>query len=606
MPTPISSLDRSGPPRDSLPWLLRVVPALDSLRGYTVHTFRRDLFAGLTVAAVAVPQAMAYATIFGMPPKYGLYTAIVMTAVGALLDSSKQLINGPTNAISIAMLSALAVIPQDDRISAAILMATMIGLIQTGITLLRLGDLSRYISHAVIVGFTAGASVLLVLDQMKNVLGLSARGDHHDHFLKRFYLTMTEGGEPHLLTLYVAVGTITVALTLKWLNRRLGLGLPELLLAIAAAGFAVYYWELDQQGVKLIDKVPRELPAFQLPDWNWNRVQQLSGSAVAIGMLGLLEAIAMAKSIAARTKQKLDINQQCLSEGLANLTGSFFQCFPGSGSLTRSYINHQAGAATQWSGVICAGAVALTMLALAPLAQYIPRAALAGVLLLAATRMIDIAGIRYHFRATKFDAVIVTATALSAVFVSIEFCILVGTLLSFLIYVPKAAKVSMEELVVDPRGLIRERYPADVTCDRIKMVNFEGELFFGSSPDFETHLEQIEEALSPATKVILLRVKHLRNPDAVCMHLLSEFIDRIEERGIKLCLAGVRDDFYKILDQVGIVARLGQDRVFREAPQVWSSTMTAMNWAHQQLGDDFCTSCPRRNASTTETWDFAI
>jgi SulP family sulfate permease len=608
VPNPVSTVGRSGPPRHSLPWLLRVVPALDSLRGYTVHTFRKDLFAGLTVAAVAVPQAMAYATIFGMPPQYGLYTAIVMTAVGALLDSSKQLINGPTNAISIAMLSALAIVPPEERISAAILMATLIGLIQTGITLLRLGDLSRYISHAVIVGFTAGASVLLVLDQMKNVLGLSAKGDHHDHFLKRFYLTMTEGGEIHTLTLAVAVGTIAVAMLLKWINRTFKLGLPELLLAIAAAGYAVFYWELDQRGVKLIDKVPRNLPSFQLPEWNWNRVQQLAPSAVAIGMLGLLEAIAMAKSIAARTKQKLDINQQCLSEGLANLTGSFFQCFPGSGSLTRSYINHQAGAATQWSGVICAAAVALTMLALAPLAQYIPRAALAGVLLLAATRMIDIAGIRYHFRATKFDAVIVSATALAAVLISIEFCILVGTVLSFLIYVPKAAKVTMEDLVIDPRsGNIRERYPDDVPCDRIKLVNFEGELFFGSSPEFESHLEQIEIDLPATTKVILLRVKHLRNPDAVCMHLLSEFIERIEERGLVLCLAGVRDDFYQILDQVGIVDRLGKDRVFRETAQVWSSTTAAMNWAHAQLGDDLCDTCPRRHSTAEDSvWNFAI
>jgi SulP family sulfate permease len=608
VPNSAYTAGRSGPPRDSLPWLLRIVPALDSLRGYTVHTFRKDLFAGLTVAAVAVPQAMAYATIFGMPPQYGLYTAIVMTAVGALLDSSKQLINGPTNAISIAMLSALAIVPPEERISAAILMATMIGLIQTGITLLRLGDLSRYISHAVIVGFTAGASVLLVMDQMKNVLGLTAKGDHHDHFLKRFFLTMTEGGEVHTLTLAVAVGTIAVAMALKWINRRFKLGLPELLLAIAAAGYAVFYWELDQRGVKLIDKVPRNLPSFQLPDWNWNRVQQLAPSAVAIGMLGLLEAIAMAKSIAARTKQKLDINQQCLSEGLANLTGSFFQCFPGSGSLTRSYINHQAGAATQWSGVICAAGVALTMLALAPLAQYIPRAALAGVLLLAATRMIDIAGIRYHFRATKFDAVIVTATALAAVFVSIEFCILVGTVLSFLIYVPKAAKVTMEDLVIDPRsGHIRERYADDVSCDRIKMVNFEGELFFGSSPDFESHLEQIEIDLPATTKVILLRVKHLRNPDAVCMQLLSEFIERIEERGLVLCLAGVRDEFYQILDQVGIVDRLGKDRVFRETAQVWSSTTTAMNWAHAQLSDNYCETCPRRNSTAEDSvWNFAI
>src|SRR4029079_2819900 len=135
------------------------IPALDSLRHYTLRDLTGDTMAGLTVAAVAVPQAMAYAQIAGLPVQYGLYTAIVMTAVGALLDSSKQLINGPTNAISIAMLSALAMVPGSQRIAAAILMATLIGMFQTGITLFRLGDLSRFISHAVIVGFTAGASV---------------------------------------------------------------------------------------------------------------------------------------------------------------------------------------------------------------------------------------------------------------------------------------------------------------------------------------------------------------------------------------------------------------------------------------------------------------
>jgi SulP family sulfate permease len=223
---------RTAQPAAKLPrWqarLYKLVPALDSLRTYTPTTFRRDLIAGVTVAAVAVPQAMAYASIFGMPVQYGLYTAIVMTAVGALLDSSKQLINGPTNAISIAMLSALAIVPSDQRIPAAMMMAALIGGIQTGITLLRLGDLSRYISHAVIVGFTAGASVLLVLDQLKNVLGLPAKGEYHDHFVKRFLLTMSSGEPIHTPTLAVACGTIATALALRWLNRRFRLGLPEL------------------------------------------------------------------------------------------------------------------------------------------------------------------------------------------------------------------------------------------------------------------------------------------------------------------------------------------------------------------------------------------
>ncbi|MGN6132934.1 MAG: SulP family inorganic anion transporter, partial [Aureliella sp.] len=409
MPTPSSA--------GSLVAITRFVPALHSLRTYTGQEFRRDLIAGLTVAAVAVPQAMAYASIFGMPVELGLYTAIVMTAVGALFASSKQLINGPTNAISIAMLSALAAVPNDQRVSAAIMMAALVGLIQTGITLLRLGDLSRFISHAVVVGFTVGASILLVCDQLKNFLGLKAQGSHHDHFVTRLFRTLTEGGPIHWTTTAVAAGTVAIALLVRWGNRRLGWRVPELLVAIIGAALAT--WALDlggpQWGVKLVEQIPRSLPSFAVPKLDWFLIRELSPSALAIALLGLLEAIAMAKSIAIKTRQKLDINQQCLSEGLANLSGSFFHCFPGSGSLTRSYINYQAGAATEWSGVIAAAGVALTVLLFAPLVQYIPRPALAGVLMLTATRMIDPEALRYHFKATRFDALIVTATALAAI-----------------------------------------------------------------------------------------------------------------------------------------------------------------------------------------------
>lgn len=590
------------------PWILRRIPALDSLLGYTSLHFRRDLFAGLTVAAVAVPQAMAYASIFGMPVKYGLYTAIVMTTVGALLDSSRQLINGPTNAISIAMFSALAGVREEYRIPAAICMAFLIGSIQTGITLLRLGDLSRYISHAVIVGFTAGASVLLVLDQLKNALGLKAMGDAHDHFLYRFWRTMRDGGPIHWPTVAMTLGTMTVILLLRQINRRLRWALPDFLLAIVAAGIVAWKFDLGSQGVKLVETIPRTLPTFQAPSFDWGISQDILMSAIAIALLGLLEAIAMAKSIAARTREKLDINQQCLSEGLANLAGSFFQCFPGSGSLTRSYINHHAGAATQWSGVICAAAVALTVLAFAPFAQFIPRASLAGVLLLTAFRMIDVNGIRYHVRTTTFDGIIVVATALSAILVSVEFCILIGTMLSFLMYLPRAARVELAELIRTDGGVIRERVDGDPICSRLKLYNFEGELFFGSSPEFEAQLEQIEESLTDDVRVVIIRIKHLRNPDAVCMDLLERFIERMQERKIKLALSGVREAFYRVLDRSGIVDKLGEDKVFRELSQVWSSTTTAMQWAYQELGNEQCEHCPRRGISATDdrTWYFMI
>src|SRR6478752_6138570 len=198
----------------------RIVPAFDSLRNYSFHALTSDTMAGLTVAAVAVRQAMAYAQIAGIPPQYGLYTAIVMTAVGALLDSSKQLINGPTNAISIAVLSALVGFSDAERIPAVILLALIVGTIQTGISLLRLGDLTKYVSHSVIVGFTLGAAVLLVLDQLKNLFGIPALGHAEDHFLKRVWLTLQHINETNHAALMVGLGTVAVAMVLRWINVR--------------------------------------------------------------------------------------------------------------------------------------------------------------------------------------------------------------------------------------------------------------------------------------------------------------------------------------------------------------------------------------------------
>jgi SulP family sulfate permease len=590
----------------ALAWFFRTVPAFDSLRTYSLDIFRRDAVAGLTVAAVAVPQAMAYASIVGIPAQYGLYTAIVMTAVGALFDSSKQLINGPTNAISIAVLSAigaLALASPEDRIAAAILLALMIGVIQVGITLLRLGDLTRYISHAVIVGFTAGAAVLLVLDQIKNLLGLKGMGDPHDHFLKRLWLTLTEGGSIDPTTLMLGIGTVAFVLGLNLINRSLGWRMPELLLGVIMAATVVsagklYEDEVDAAGnvtrkrVAVIGEIPRELPHFAVPETNWQHVRQLSGSALAIALLGLLEAMAMAKAIAARTGQRLDMNQQCLSEGLANATGSFFQCYPGSGSLTRSAINHQAGAVTQWSGVISAIAVAATMVMFGEYARYIPRAALAGILMVSAWRMIDHHKLAYHMRATRMDAAIVLATAIAAVAISVEFCIMIGTFLSFLIYVPRAAKVQLTQLVLTPERVIRERKPTDSPCSRILIYNVEGELFFGSGPDLEKELSRIEDELAPESKVVVLRLKYSRNIDGVCLDLLELFIDRMEARGIIVLFCGVRAEMLKVLRNVGLEERLGANRIYPEAAAVWSSTLDAVRRAYEIIGSDRCAHCP--------------
>jgi SulP family sulfate permease len=575
--------------------LLRLIPAFGALRGYRARDARFDILSGITVATVAVPQAMAYSMIIGLPPLYGLYTAIVMTAIGALFDSSRQLINGPTNAISIAVLSAVAFIAEpEQRLAAVILLAFMIGAIQLIITLLRLGDLTRFISHSVIVGFTFGAGSLLIIDQVKNLIGIPGLGDAHDHLLYRFWLTMTEGGGPHIATTLVGLGTIALVIVLRKLKRALNLPLlPDLLLVVCVMAALVAWLDLDQHGVKVVGAIPAALPGFQLPVFDLNLMSELSTSALAIALLGLLEAIAMAKAIAAVTRQKLDMNQQCLSEALANLGGSFFQCIPGSGSLTRSQINRQAGAVTQWSGVISALGVAAIMLVFAPYAQYLPRATLAGILFVVSYYMVDWKALAYHLRATKFDAAIVGATAFSAIAISVEFCVMIGVLMSFMLTVPRAGRMRLTQFVVAPEGYVREKMPDETPCPRVLVYGFEGEMFFGAVAALERHLEHIESQLQPETKVLVLRLKRALNADAVAIAELEAFLDRMEARGIVVILCGVQQSMFRVLQRVGVVRRLGEERVFLEQRVRLTSTMKAVDFAYGLLHER-CKACPWR------------
>jgi SulP family sulfate permease len=302
----------------------------------------------------------------------------------------------------------------------------------------------------------------------------------------------------------------------------------------------------------------------------------------------------MAKAIAAVTGQKLDMNQQCLSEGLANFTGSFFQCMPGSGSLTRSAVNQQAGAQTQWSGVVSAIAVALTMMVFAPYAHFIPRSALAGLLMITAAGMVNPHDLRYHMRASRFDAVIVAVTAISAFAISIEFCVLIGVFMSFMLAVPRIGRMQLTEFIVTDDRTIRERQKGDPECGRILIFGLEGEMYFGSGASLEQHLEKIEERILPKTQAVVLRLKRARNPDAVGMSLLEKSIDRMQARGVHVILCGVQRSMMTRLRRCGLADKLDKSHVFPEQPVKQTSTVLAIRFAYDQL-TDFCVNCPRRD-----------
>jgi SulP family sulfate permease len=353
--------------------------------------------------------------------------------------------------------------------------------------------------------------------------------------------------------------------------------------------------------------VERGLPAPVLPpldrlDW----LRPLSGSALAIAVLGLLEAVAVSKAIAARTRQRLDFNRECLGQGLANLAGSFFQCMPGSGSLTRSNINYQAGAVSRWSAVMSACVVALALLLLAPLARHVPKPALAALLIITGYRLIDRSRLFYCLRATRYDAVIALSTAAAAMFISVELSILIGVCVSFLLFVPRAARLQVAEMVVSPERVVRERRPNDPSCGNLALFSLEGELFFGAAPQLAEFLDMLRKRVQSGARVVILRLKRTRNPDMVCLEMLQRFIEEMQAGDIPVLLCGIRPDFEQALRNLKFHHWLPQECIFLEDVTLGSSTLKAVRRAYELLGADLCATCPRRQPGEEGNWYYMI
>jgi sulfate permease, SulP family len=560
---------------------------------YSPETFRRDLIAGLTVAAISLPQGMAYALLAGVDPRYGLFSAIVVTAVASIFGSSSHLINGPTSAISLVVFSALSIFDADQRIEAAeamFMLGAMVGSIQILIAVFRLGDLTRYISESVILGFMSAAALLLAIGQVSNALGVRDKGGGAQHVLYRLWMTLTSGDPINTKAVAVTVATLLLAILFRRLVKKFRLpqfDMLAVLIIVSSVAFFAGWTVPDVNGKTLIGvagAVPGNLPTLHIPTvklgWAWD----LATDSVAIAFLGLLEALAIAKSIANQTRQTLDFNRQCLAEGIANLVGGFFQCLPGSGSLSRSAINFQAGAATKFSGILTAGFVAVAVLCLAPLAQYVPKPALAALLLLTAARLIDLKRVSYTLRASRMDAGVVIVTALSAVVFGLDAAILIGVALSILLFVPRAAKMKIVELVIDRENVVRERLPSDSNEPGFLLYDLEGELFFGAGPELEHRFLEIQrQAKDETTQHILLRLKRVRNPDVVSLEHLEHFLKHAQSQGITVWLAGLRPDLLSAFDRLDFWAWLPRDHVFTQGVDEDSATLAAIRRIRAEL-----------------------
>ncbi|MDP4159048.1 MAG: SulP family inorganic anion transporter, partial [Bacillota bacterium] len=347
----------------------KYLPLVGTIKNYKAEYFRKDLIAALTVAVVAIPQSMAYALIAGVNPVYGLYTAIVSTIICSIFGSSKHLIAGPTNAIALLVAGSMRnYMGLDNAYQLLFLMTFIVGALQILYGVMKLGKVINFVSHTVIVGFSAGAGLLIALGQLSTLLGIQIKNSAEMVTTEKFYYVMTHLSQTNLYAFGLGLMTIAIMVICKKISKNL----PGALIGIIIPIFFIIIFSLESKGVKLTGNIPSSLPPFKMVQFSLDSIKEVFSGAIAISIIGLVEAISISKTIASTSRQKIDANQEFIAQGLGNAGSAFFQCFPGSGSFSRSAINYHNGAVSRFAGILSGVVVGLVLVFFAPYAKYIP------------------------------------------------------------------------------------------------------------------------------------------------------------------------------------------------------------------------------------------
>lgn len=530
------------------------------IRTYDRSNLRPDLLAGLTVAVILLPQGIAFALIAELPPQMGLYAAIIGAIFGGLWGSSNQMHTGPANAISLLVfstLSGLYAVGSPEYIVAAGMMAFMVGVFQLVMGLARLGILINFVSHSVIVGFATGAGVLIAVKQIKSLLGLNFPSGT---IVDTVTGTVLHFPETHVQTAVIGVSTMIFIIVLKKINPKI----PSALLSIVLASAIIYIFNLDEAGVAVIGKLTGTLPPLTPPPiFDFKLIAQLSPGALAIGAIGLVEAAAIARSISTQTGQRLESNQEFVGQGMANAACSIFSGFPVAGSFSRSAINFDAGARTPLASVFSALFVLFAMLVIAPLARFIPTSALSGVLIVTAFNMIDREEIKRILQSAPGDAAIMLLTLFGTLFLSLEFAVLLGILLSFALYVLRTSTPRVHAVVPDDNFQHFTYDPEKEPCPQLLIIEILGDLYFGAVGYVEdTILDLMEQ--NPTQRFLMLRMHSVDHIDFSGIHMLENLVKSYRDRGGDLYMMRVSYTVRKVMESTDFINYLGESNILSD------------------------------------------
>ena len=542
-------------------------PFVNELRGYSWDKLRHDLIAGATLTLVSIPQAIGFALILGLPPTPVILSVVVGGFVSALFFSSHHHVFGPTT--SVCLITAATLVANTNLglhpLQLAAYLAFMIGVVQFVAGLFNFGEVTKFISRSVVVGYTTAIGVLLIFSQLHNGMGFQSPAGED------FLTTLTGVGVAIGLGNFSwwSIGIVLLTLAIFEGVKRWRPGWPEALLglaflAMAARVFAYFHPEIPFHLVKDEGALTAALPTLkhlptlqdQLPI-----VRQLAGSAVAIAIIGMLEATAITKTLAARSGQRLDPNQELLGMGAGNIAAGLFGVTPGSSSFTRSAVNYQSGAVSQVSSMLSSGAVLLILLFLTPVFNYIPVPALAAQLMRVGYRLINRPQIRVSTRSTHSDAVVFFATLGAALFLKLDTAIYVGIGVALALFLQKTSTPSLAEYTFTESGQLAElRDRKQRTNPQISIIHVEGELFFGAADLFQDQVRR--QAEDENIRVFILRMKNARHLDATTVMALESLHDYLRKTGRYLLISGSSPDVTRVLRNSGLLKQIGEENIF--------------------------------------------
>ncbi|MBF0193530.1 MAG: sulfate permease [Magnetococcales bacterium] len=528
---------------------------------------RADLIAGITVALVLIPQSMAYAQLAGLPPYYGLYAAFLPGAIGALFGSSKQLATGPVAVVSLLTASALipfASVGSEAYIGLAIMMTLMVGIFQLSLGLLRLGIVVSFLSHPVIVGFTNAAAMVIGLSQLSKIFGVPM--GRSENFMADILGVVTKVGDLHLPTFAFGFAAFLIMFLLKKYTPKL----PNVLIAVSLTITVSWLINFAEMGGKVVGEVPAGLPTIAMPELDFAMMSQLIFSAIVISLVGFMEAISIAKAMAAKTKDRVDPNQELIGQGLANIIGSLGQSYPASGSFSRSAVNLSAGAKTGMSSLFTAAVVLITLLFLTPLLYHLPQAVLAAVIMMAVIGLVNFSAVKHAWYANKHDgiAAIVTFIATLGFAPHLDRGIMIGAGLAIFLFLFRAMRPRVAILGCYDDGTLRDLdvHPSMPTDERIIMIRFDGQLFFANIGYFEDSVLAALANQSQA-KYILIVSDGINQLDASGEEVINHLVKRMAENGITIVFSGLKKQVLDVMRRTNLFDHIGDPNIFATKDQ---------------------------------------